>query len=38
MDTSETFRSVLWFIKQNIKEGKTHGLKKKSSAMTEPLT
>ena len=28
MDTSETFRSILWFIKQNIKQGKTDGLKK----------
>ena len=27
MDTSETFRSVLSFIKQNIKDGNTHGLK-----------
>lgn len=30
MDTSETFRSVLWYIKKNIKEGKTDGLKKLS--------
>ena len=28
MDTSETFRAVLWYIKQNIKQGNTHGLKK----------
>lgn len=34
MDTSETFRSVLWFIKQNIKEGKTDGLKKLSEYYT----
>ena len=34
MDTSETFRSVLWFIKQNIKEGKTEGLKKLSEYYT----
>lgn len=27
MDTSETFRSVLSFIKQNIKDGNTEGLK-----------
>ena len=30
MDTSETFRAVLWYIKQNIKEGNTKGLKKLS--------
>lgn len=34
MDTSETFRSVLWFIKEHIKEGRTDGLKNLSEYYT----